>query len=127
MREGQDRTFARVLRRESTEPERLLWHYLRRKQLDGFRFRRQAPIGPYFADFACLEARLIIELDGGQHNLRTSDEIRDRYLMEAAFEVLRVWNNELMSDPADVCEVILDRLRARAAPTLTLPRTRGRG
>ena len=116
MREGQDHVFARQLRKASTNAERLLWHYVRRKQLDGFRFRRQVPIGPYFADFVCLEARLVVEADGGQHSERTSDAIRDQFLCEAGFEVLRIWDNELTKYPAGVCEVILELLLARSAP-----------
>jgi very-short-patch-repair endonuclease len=103
----------------------LLWRHLRGRQIAGFRFRRQVPIGPYFADFACLEAMLIVEVDGGQHNVN-GNEYRDRFFRQSGFEVVRVWNNELMPDPAAICEEIFMRLRARAAPTLTLPRTRGR-
>ena len=63
--------------------------------------------------------------DGGQHNLRTSDQARDRFLHEAGFEVLHVWNNELLNDPAGTCEAILALLRARAAPTLPSPASGG--
>ena len=67
MRQGQKRDRARELRRDMTLAERRLWDLLRSRQMDGFRFRRQMPIGPYIADFCCLQTRLIIEVDGGQH------------------------------------------------------------
>ena len=67
MREGQKRDRARELRRRMTDAERALWRCLRMRQLEGFRFRRQLPVGPYIVDFACLQARLIVEVDGGQH------------------------------------------------------------
>jgi very-short-patch-repair endonuclease len=126
MREGQNFRRARDLRKAPTDAERLLWRHLRGKQIAGKRFRRQVPIGPYFADFACLEAMLIVEVDGGQHNVRGRDEHRDRFFRLAGLKVLRVWNSDLMKDPASVCEELLSLLCARAAPTLALPRKRGR-
>jgi len=78
MRQGQDRAFARYLRKNSTDAERILWRHIRAKQIHGFRFRRQVQIGAYFADFVCLEARLVVEVDGGQHNERETDAIRDQ-------------------------------------------------
>jgi very-short-patch-repair endonuclease len=75
------RNRARTLRRGATDYERMLWRGLRSKQLAGFRFRRQHPLGPYIADFVCLEARLIVELDGEHHELRISaDARRDAWL-----------------------------------------------
>ena len=93
MRDLQQRDIARDLRRNMTDAEQRLWHYLRRRQLAGHRFRRQCPVGPYVADFACLERRLIIELDGGQHAGSAHDRCRDAYLHRCGFRVLRFWNN----------------------------------
>src|SRR5712675_1423387 len=84
---------ARRLRREMTEAERMLWAELRHDQL-GWRFRRQHPIPPYIVDFACIEARLIIEADGGQHERVGEHEARDRALRLNGWRVLRFWNND---------------------------------
>ena len=73
---------ATTLRRSVTDSERHLWQRLRRRQLNGLRFRRQVPIGPYIADFACLEILLIVEVDGGQHADSAHDRTRDAYLIE---------------------------------------------
>jgi very-short-patch-repair endonuclease len=112
VRETQNPSRARQLRRNATDAERLLWLQLRVKQLGGFRFRRQVAIGPYFADFVCLAAKLIVEVDGGQHNSAGKDEARDRYLREEGFVVLRVWDNEVIENLQGVCEAILQRLLA---------------
>ncbi len=91
--------------------EQRLWYFIRRKALGGFRFRRQHTIGPYIVDFACLEAKLVIELDGDQHALGDAperDANRDAYLREQGFEVLRFWNNEVYDEINSVLEVILD-------------------
>lgn len=88
-------TRARQLRRDSTEAERILWRALR----DAFpdrKWRRQMPIGPYFADFACFAERLIIEVDGGQHAVSPStDLIRTRFLEREGYCVIRLWNNDV--------------------------------
>jgi len=126
MRQGQKRDRARELRRDMTDAERRLWRYLRLRQLDGFRFHRQVPVGPYIADFACLEAGLLVEVDGGQHDGSEGDPVRDAFLRRHGFRILRFWNNEVLTYPEDVCEVILHRL-AEGAPTPALPRKRRRG
>ena len=98
---------AQALRQNQTSAEGLLWHYLSRKQLAGYRFRRQQPIGPYIADFACLSEKLLIELDGGQHAERTaSDNRRDRFLQEKGYRVLRFWNHEVFENCFGVLESI---------------------
>ena len=107
MREGQKRDRARELRRDMTDAERALWRCLRMRQLDGFRFRRQWPVGPYVVDFACLSARLVVEVDGGQHADADGDARRDAFLRGRGFRVLRFWNNEVLLDPETVCGVIL--------------------
>ena len=86
---------ARRLRRNPTDAEKRLWSKLRHKQLSGHRFRRQVPIGPYIVDFACLGARLIVEVDGGQHaNQIERDNARTAWLGGQGFRVLRFWNND---------------------------------
>ena len=96
---------ARRLRTLPTEAEKALWRHLRQKQVADARFRRQHPIDRYVVDFVCLEARLVIEVDGGQH--ATADEsARDAYLRERGYRVLRFWNNEVLGNVAGVLTVI---------------------
>lgn len=102
---------ARSLRTEMTLAERQLWQELRGKQVAGFRFRRQHPIGHYIADFACVEKLLVIELDGGQHQeQREYDERRTDYLQSEGWQVLRFWNNEVMANLDGVLARIIEVL-----------------
>jgi len=110
MRKGQKRNRARELRKDMTPAERRLWTILQRRQLEGFHFRRQCPIGPYIADFACLEAKLLIEVDGGQHMDAVADVRRDTFLSREGFRVLRFWNNEVMTNLEGVRALIVSRL-----------------
>ena len=112
MRKGQKVDLARDLRRHMTDAERALWRHLCRRQLCDYRFRRQSPIGPYIADFACLERRLVIEVDGGQHCDSASDQARDRYLRRAGFRVLRFWNHDVLGNIEGVVHVITQALQA---------------
>jgi very-short-patch-repair endonuclease len=92
---------ARQLRHATNDAERRLWRHLRSLKLQGSHFRRQVPIGPYVADFACMAARLVIELDGSQHGNRENklrDDARTRWLNEQGFQVFRVWNNEILQN-----------------------------
>lgn len=116
MREGARTALARALRGQMTDAERRLWSRLRDRQLNGFRFRRQHPIGPYVVDFACLESKLIVEVDGGQHNGSLRDVERDARLIAAGFRVLRVWNNDVAGNLAGVCDVILAALGPHPNP-----------
>jgi very-short-patch-repair endonuclease len=103
---------ARALRRQLTDAERKLWSILRKRQLDGLRFRRQVPIGPYIADFVCLEQRLIIEVDGGQHAVATEeDAVRTDWLRAQDFRVIRFWNNDVLGNPDGIHEAICDVIR----------------
>ena len=86
---------ARRLRRDSTEAERRLWKHLRDRQVAGAKFRRQMPIHPYVVDFVCLEAKLIVEVDGGQHAEPGADRKRTTFLEGCGFRILRVWNHEV--------------------------------
>jgi very-short-patch-repair endonuclease len=103
---------ARQLRKLATEAERRLWSRLRRKQIEGFRFRRQQPIGPYIVDFFCPEAALVLEVDGGQHALiEASDEARTQWLQTRGYRVLRFWNNEVLANTEGVLLTIQFALR----------------
>ncbi|KFL29317.1 DNA methyltransferase [Devosia riboflavina] len=97
---------ARSMRHEPTEAEQRLWSLLRSRRFSGFKFRRQFPIGNYIADFICLDARLIIEADGGQHAESPHDLTRDTYLRAQNFHLLRLWNNDILARPDDVSETI---------------------
>ncbi|WP_084182762.1 endonuclease domain-containing protein [Nevskia soli] len=100
-------SLARNLRSNSTDAERLIWRSLRNRTLFSCKFRRQYPIGPYIADFACVEKRLIVELDGGQHADNViQDEARTAFLQTQGYRVLRFWNNDVLSQTAAVLEAI---------------------
>ncbi|WP_411834155.1 endonuclease domain-containing protein [Pseudoxanthomonas mexicana] len=126
MREGRKQQRARELRRDMTLAERRLWTILKQKQLEGLRFRRQHPLGPYIVDFVCLPARLIIEVDGGQHLASAADVVRDGFLRRQGFHVLRFWNNEIMSNLKGVRALMVSRL-ADARPHPSLPPHAGEG
>ena len=109
------RKFAHKLRTDMTDAEHTLWSYLRRKQIGGLRFRRQQPIGPYIADFYCPAAKLVVELDGGQHTERARrqyDEARTRWLESEGFHVLRIANCELSSKRELALEWIWHQIEA---------------
>ncbi|WP_139737239.1 endonuclease domain-containing protein [Aeromonas caviae] len=106
--------FTRRMRREATLAEQKLWLQLRDRRLAGVKFRRQMPIGPYIVDFISLEQRLIIEVDGSQHNEpagRQHDGARTAYLNQQGFRVIRVWNNDVLSRMEAVLELLLLSLR----------------
>jgi len=107
---------ARHLRRNMTEAEKVLWHDLRAGRLQGTRFRRQHPIGPYVADFACVSARLVIEVDGGQHNENAHDQKRDAYLQAQGWRVLRFWNNEVLGNREGVLLAIVAAVGSPPSP-----------
>jgi len=117
--------FARKLRKSSTDAERRLWYRLRGARLDGCKFRRQHPIGPFVADFACIERRLVVELDGGQHiELARRDAARSEYLRLRGWRVVRFWDNETLDDTDAVVECILESLVEPLHPD-PLPAMRG--
>ncbi|MEI9429106.1 endonuclease domain-containing protein [Mesorhizobium sp. Cs1299R1N3] len=105
------RNFARSLRRAMTEAEDRLWQELRDRRLDGIKFRRQAPFGKYIADFVCIEAGLIIEIDGSQHADSDSDRSRDADLKARGFRILRFWNDDVLRDMNAVCDTIIAYVR----------------
>jgi very-short-patch-repair endonuclease len=103
--------YARHLRNNGTEAERRLWGHLRRRQLNGFKFRRQHSIGRYVCDFVCLEAAVVVELDGSQHIAQIPyDEQRDDFLKANGFRELRFWNSSVFSEPEAVVQTILEAL-----------------
>jgi very-short-patch-repair endonuclease len=107
-------SFPRQLRSNSTDTERVLWQALRNRRLGGFKFRRQHPIPSCIVDFVCLEQRLIVELDGGQHaETRIYDEVRTAAL-EHGYKVMRFWNNEFLNDRDAALEQVLHTLSALA-------------
>ncbi|MDB5859105.1 MAG: hypothetical protein JWQ76_2794 [Ramlibacter sp.] len=116
---------AKALRKVPTDAESLLWRHLRNRQFQGLKFRRQHPIGKYYADFACLEIGLVIELDGGQHGEQMAYDARREAAMKAlGFQTLRFWNHEVLGQTDAVLEKIL---ATAAALTPTLSRKRERG
>ncbi|MFC0710917.1 endonuclease domain-containing protein [Azorhizophilus paspali] len=116
---------ARALRRGMTEAEQRLWYHLRAHRFLGLKFRRQAPLGRYIVDFVCMELRLIVELDGGQHARQVAyDQRRDDWLRERDFMVLRFWNHQVLQQTEAVLERIrlgVERARARSSPPTPLP------
>jgi very-short-patch-repair endonuclease len=107
---------ARRLRRDSTSAELRLWNQLRSRSIDGQKFVRQQPIGRYVVDFICRERRLIIEVDGGQHAESARDLVRDQWLREHNYRVLRFWNNDIMSNMDGVLKTIAIALHADTPP-----------
>ncbi|HET6160414.1 MAG TPA: DUF559 domain-containing protein [Dongiaceae bacterium] len=108
---------ARQLRAEMTDVELRLWRYPRRRQLNGAYFRKQCPIGPYIADFACLEAKLIIELDGSQHADSATDPARDAWFAAHGYRTLRFWNNDVLQNTDGVIIMITAALGQLETPS----------
>jgi very-short-patch-repair endonuclease len=107
-------SFARHLRKSSSDAERRFWFHVRDRRLAGYKFRRQLPVGPYVVDFFCESASLIVELDGGQHaSQRLYDEERERYLREQGYEVLRFWDNDVLTNTDGVLSAVLKTLCER--------------
>jgi very-short-patch-repair endonuclease len=106
-----DKHRARELRRNLTDAEKALWRHLRLRQLGGFKFRRQQVIGKYIVDFICLEKRLILEVDGGQHlEQMTYDSKREDWLKSQGFRILRFWDNAVLEETQAVMEAINEAL-----------------
>jgi very-short-patch-repair endonuclease len=119
----------RTLRNNLSDAERALWHLLRGRQIFGLKFRRQHPFGDYILDFVCLENKLVIEVDGGQHGQQAEyDENRTQKLQAAGFRVLRFWNNEVLYEKESMREKIwlmIEELQSHPPPNL--PREGGGG
>jgi len=95
-----------------TVAEKKLWQILRNRQIDGFHFRHQVPVGPYIADFCCLRIKLIVEVDGGQHADSTHDATRTAWLEGKGRRVLRFWNREVLENIESVRDIIRTALHA---------------
>jgi very-short-patch-repair endonuclease len=108
---------ARALRRDATEAEKKLWQHLRQPPFKQHHFRRQATIGPYFADFASHQLGIVIELDGGQHADNTADDRRTSYLVSEGYRVLRFWNNDVLENTSGVLLTIDTAINADRPPT----------
>ena len=118
------RTWAREMRSGMTDAEALLWKLLRNRRLAGAKFRRQHPIGRYILDFYCAERKLCIELDGGQHGEAVAyDQLRDQWLLGQGIQILRFWNNQMLTETEGVLEMIYQALLAIPATAGALTAT----
>ena len=109
---------AKALRTEQTLIEQRLWYHLRAHRFMGLKFKRQKPIGRYIVDFVCMEHRLIIEIDGGQHAEQVKyDQVRDDWLRSEGYTVLRFWNNDVLQQT----ESVLERIRNEVIPSPPAP------
>ncbi len=109
---------AQQLRQDQTDAEAKLWSKLRNRQLSGHKFRRQVPIESFVVDFVCYEARLVIEVDGGQHDDQAEkDARRTEILVDAGFRVIRFWNNEVLGNCEGVLETIAAALAGSSSPS----------
>ncbi len=98
---------AKKLRKNQTEAEKRLWRHLRNKQLGGYKFRRQQPIGPYIVDFVCLNKNLAVEVDGGQHAINKEEDMkRNEWLRSQEYDVIRFWNTDVISNVEGVLKII---------------------
>ena len=105
------------LRQQSTDAERMLWKYLRAHRMAGYKFRRQVVIEPYIVDFVCLEARLIVEADGGQHLEQLDSDLKRTIFLEAlGYKVIRFWNHEILGNTQTVLEEIYKCLIETPSP-----------
>ncbi len=101
------KSLARKLRHQSTDAERMLWKYLRAHRMAGYKFKRQVVIEPYIVDFVCIEVRLIVEADGGQHLEQVNDDVKRSVFLESlGYKVVRFWNHEILCDIHSVLEQI---------------------
>ena len=108
---------ARQLRSRMTVAERKLWFALKDRRFSAFKFRRQVPIGPYVVDFLCFERRLVVEVDGGQHAESVRDVIRDQWLAQNDFRVLRFWNSDVLQNLDGVLIRLSEQLQLTPHPT----------
>jgi very-short-patch-repair endonuclease len=104
---------ARTLRQADNDAEAAMWSALKAKRLGGYKFVRQFPVGPYFADFLCRQRHLVVEVDGSQHVDSTQDRVRDEYMREAGFSVIRFWSADVLRQRNAVADTILAALNGR--------------
>lgn len=121
-------TNAKILRANQTDAEQRIWYHLRAHRFMGLKFKRQKPLGHYIVDFVCVEQRLIIEIDGGQHAEQTEyDQRRDVWLQSQGYTILRFWNNEVMQQLESVLEQIRLTIPLSADSTLSPSPSPARG
>jgi very-short-patch-repair endonuclease len=108
---------AQQLRNSTTDAEQVLWWHLRSRQLEGYKFSRQMPVGPFICDFLCRKRRLIVELDGGQHAENAKDVHRTAFLEQQGYRVIRFWNNDVLCNVEGVLQTILQTLTTDPPPT----------
>src|SRR5580693_269023 len=111
------RSRARAMRGAPTDSELRLWRLLRDRRLNGIKFRRQVPVGPYIVDFLCVGAKLIVEADGSQHAESVRDNVRDGYLANQGWKVLRFWNNEVLQNREGVLDTIYAHTKPSSGPS----------
>ncbi|MGB6118530.1 MAG: DUF559 domain-containing protein [Mesorhizobium sp.] len=112
---------ARSLRKSGNQAEAMLWLELKGRKLGGHQFTRQFPIGPYFADFCCRKQKLVVELDGSQHEGSDYDRRRDEFMRQAGYSTLRFWSHEALKFRRAVCDTILAALDGRLAEDVVAP------
>ena len=115
---------AKTLRSNQTDAEQRLWYHLRAKRFNGLKFKRQKPIEPFIADFVCMECKLVVEADGGQHG-SVRDQRRDEWFARNGFTVLRFWNNEVLNHTESVLERIRQVVIEPSPPTPLPPEGEG--
>jgi very-short-patch-repair endonuclease len=122
---------ARWLRSRMTDAEAKLWFALRDRRFANYKFRRQVPVGPFYADFVCFDVRVVIEVDGGQHAESSRDQRRDQWFAANDFLVLRYWNNDVLRNMEGVLSSLLETLHNRtphpAPRSRSAPRSPARG
>jgi len=101
---------AKRLRRDSTDAEMNFWQKVRSRQVDGFRFKRQCPVDGYIVDFICPELMLVVEIDGGQHNVSEKDKVRDEYLASKGLKTIRFWNSDVLTNVDGVLQKLSEEL-----------------
>ena len=106
---------ARALRQVENEAEEILWQELRGRRLNGHKFVRQLPIGPYYADFACRQVNLVLEVDGSQHAHQSRDRFRDETMNANGWSVLRVWHADVLRDRGVVLDMVVAAVEGRLA------------
>jgi len=111
---------ARTLRQAGNQSEALLWLELKARKLGGYRFTRQFSIGPFFADFACREKWLVVEIDGHQHADSSYDRRRDEFMRAQGYSILRLWSHDVLRHRTPVCETILAALDGRLAENIAV-------
>ncbi|WP_412033246.1 endonuclease domain-containing protein [Mesorhizobium sp. CA8] len=111
---------ARNLRQASNQAEALLWLELKARKLGGYRFTRQFSIGPFFADFACRERWLVVEVDGSQHADSSYDRRRDDFMRAQGYSILRFWSHDILKHRTSVCETIVAALDGKLAENIAV-------